>query len=59
MNNSLISQFKGRKCLVTGGAGFIGSNLSRFLKKIGSEVTIIDNFSTGNKIISQILNILE
>ena len=49
MNNSLISQFKGRKSLVTGGAGFIGSNLSRFLKKIGSEVTIIDNFSTGNK----------
>ena len=49
MNNSLVSQFKGRKCLVTGGAGFIGSNLSRFLKQIGSEVTIIDNFSAGNK----------
>lgn len=49
MNNSLISKFKGRKCLVTGGAGFIGSNLSRFLKQIGSEVTIIDNFSAGNK----------
>jgi len=49
MNNTLTSQFKGRKCLVTGGAGFIGSNLSRFLKKIGSEVTIIDNFSFGQK----------
>ena len=59
MNNSLISQFKGRKCLVTGGAGFIGSNLSRFLKEIGSEVTIIDNFQQEIKKIFQILNILE
>jgi ADP-L-glycero-D-manno-heptose 6-epimerase len=37
------------KCLVTGGAGFIGSNLSLELEKIGYDVTIIDNLSSGNK----------
>ncbi len=37
------------KCLVTGGAGFIGSNLALELEKQGHEVTVIDNFLTGNK----------
>ncbi len=37
------------KCLVTGGAGFIGSNLVDALVKRGDEVTIIDNLSTGKK----------
>jgi len=36
------------KCLVTGGAGFIGSNLALELEKLGHEVTIIDNLRTGN-----------
>jgi len=36
------------KCLVTGGAGFIGSNLCEGLLKTGHDVTIMDNFSTGN-----------
>ena len=35
------------KCLVTGGAGFIGSNLAEELISQGAKVTIIDNFSTG------------
>lgn len=33
--------------LITGGAGFIGSNLSKFLLKKGHEVTIVDDFSSG------------
>lgn len=37
------------KCLVTGGAGFIGSNLVDALIKEGHEVLVIDNLSTGKK----------
>ena len=36
------------KILVTGGAGFIGSNLCEHLIKTGHEVTCLDNFSTGH-----------
>jgi len=35
------------KCVVTGGAGFIGSNLTRRLVDLAKEVVVIDNLSTG------------
>lgn len=37
------------RCLVTGGAGFIGSNLVDKLIDDGHEVVVIDNLSTGKK----------
>lgn len=36
------------KLLITGGAGFIGSNLSAAAVQRGYDVTIIDNLATGN-----------
>lgn len=38
-----------KKCIVTGGAGFIGSNLTENLVKLNYEVKVIDNLSTGLK----------
>jgi UDP-N-acetylglucosamine 4-epimerase len=37
------------KILVTGGAGFIGSNLCEALLQEGNEVVCLDNFSTGKR----------
>ena len=37
------------KALVTGGAGFIGTNLIKRLLKDGHEVASVDNYSTGKK----------
>lgn len=39
----------GKKVLVSGGAGFIGSNLCEDLLKYDNQVVCLDNFSTGHK----------
>ncbi|WP_449387663.1 SDR family oxidoreductase [Chryseobacterium lineare] len=37
------------KILITGGAGFIGSNLTEYFLNKGYQVVCLDNFSTGNR----------
>lgn len=37
------------RIIVTGGAGFVGTNLCKKLIELGHEVTSIDNYSTGKK----------
>jgi len=42
-------KLKNQKILVTGGAGFIGSNLVEILLEKGAKVTVYDNLSLGKK----------
>jgi UDP-N-acetylglucosamine/UDP-N-acetylgalactosamine 4-epimerase len=44
-----VNILKDKSVLVTGGAGFIGSNLVEALLNIGARVTVFDNLSTGKK----------
>lgn len=44
-----FKELKNKSVLVTGGAGFIGSNLCEALIKIGAKVTALDNFATGHQ----------
>ncbi|HVN58870.1 MAG TPA: SDR family oxidoreductase [Bacteroidales bacterium] len=43
----MTKQIQGKKVLVTGGAGFIGSGLIESLLESGNQVTCLDNFLTG------------
>jgi len=49
MTNKQLEQLSSSTILVTGAAGFIGSNLCEALLKIGSTVVALDNFATGHK----------
>lgn len=43
----MVSSLKNKTILVTGGAGFIGSNLCEALLDLGANVRCLDNLSTG------------
>ncbi|HOK27284.1 MAG TPA: SDR family oxidoreductase [Bacteroidales bacterium] len=45
----MYKKLRGKKVLVTGGAGFIGSNLIDSLLAEGNYVVCLDNFSTGKR----------
>ena len=46
-NNNLYKFYKGKKVLITGGLGFLGSSLAIELVKLGAKVTIIDSLIDG------------
>ena len=52
-----MKYLKNKKILVTGGCGFIGSNLCEYLISKGSYVRCLDNLSTGN--LNNINNIID
>ncbi len=49
MDTNQLEQLRSSKILVTGAAGFIGSNLCETLIEIGSTVVALDNFATGHR----------
>jgi UDP-glucuronate decarboxylase len=42
-------EYRGKRILVTGGAGFLGSHLCEQLLKAGAEVLCVDNYFTGRR----------
>ena len=49
MKTEKLPDHRRKKILVTGGAGFVGSHLVDKLMMEGHEVTVLDNFFTGQK----------
>jgi UDP-glucose 4-epimerase len=48
--DNILHSYSGRRVLVTGGAGFIGSHMVEKLLNLGAEVKVIDTMLCGNKI---------
>ncbi|MEO2063029.1 MAG: SDR family oxidoreductase [Christiangramia sp.] len=48
-SESQFEELSSKIILITGGAGFIGSNLCEKLLEIGANIVCLDNFSTGHK----------
>lgn len=46
--SAIAAAFAGRRALVTGGAGFVGSHLCQRLVQLGADVVAVDNLSTGD-----------
>lgn len=49
MSLANLSRLENKEVLITGGCGFIGSEIVRQLSTIGANVTIIDNLSSGKQ----------
>ncbi|HER40245.1 MAG TPA: NAD-dependent epimerase/dehydratase family protein, partial [Salinimicrobium catena] len=49
MNKNQFEVLQSAKVLVTGGAGFIGSNLCESLLDLKGQVVCLDNFATGKR----------
>ncbi len=49
MNSKQFELLDSKKVLITGGAGFIGSNLCEKLLELNSQVVCLDNFATGRR----------
>ncbi len=47
LNNPAFSDFGGKRVLITGGAGFIGSHLAHALAGLGARVVVLDDLSGG------------
>lgn len=48
IQQSLSPYYAGKRVLITGGAGFIGSHIAHLLHQLHAKITILDNFSTGS-----------
>ena len=46
---NIAEQIAGKRVVVTGGAGFVGSNIVRHLLRDGARVLVLDDFYTGDE----------